>query len=64
MQANFPSAQLGRFRSIVRWFDYLQHVADRTVVFKPVIFQIPDPDLKPLVAPPPKVSIMHIPLQR
>ncbi|CAL5218456.1 g137 [Coccomyxa viridis] len=54
--ANFPPAQLRRFRSIVRWFDYLQHVADKTGIFKPVAFQIPEPDLKPPTIPPPKAK--------
>ncbi len=45
----------------MRWFDYLQHVADKTGVFKPVAFQIPEPDLKPPTAPPPKVcnTLLH-----
>lgn len=45
----------------MRWFDYLQHVADKTGIFKPVAFQIPEPDLKPPTIPPPKVhdSLLH-----
>ena len=61
LQANFPPAQLGRYRSIVRWFDYLQHIADKSSVYSPVAFQIPEANLKPPVAPPPKVTFksMH-----
>ena len=47
-QKSFPSAQLGRLRNIVRWYDYLQHTADPQGVFPRVALKQP-----PLRLPPP-----------
>jgi hypothetical protein len=41
VQRSFPSAQLGRLQNIVRWYDYLQHVADPQGIFPRVPLKLP-----------------------
>ena len=65
LQKSFPSAQLGRLKNIVRWYDYLQHVADPRGIFSKVPIKRPRLSLIPpaVVAPPQKVGFatgMHI----
>ena len=69
-QKSFPSAQLGRLKNIVRWYDYLQHVADPRGIFPKVPFKRPRLSLAPpaVAAPQQKVGAFrmhgHLPCGR
>ena len=56
MQVSFPSAQVGRHKNIVRWYDYLQHRADTLGNYLKVVFKKPPLNLQPPNVAPTKVS--------
>ncbi|CAL8470271.1 g9813 [Coccomyxa elongata] len=53
---SFPSAQLGRHKNIVRWYDYLQHKADAHGIYPKIAFKKPPLNLQPPVVAPPKAK--------
>ena len=59
VQRSFPSAQLGRLQNIVRWYDYLQHVADPQGIFPRVPLKLPRLRLTPPVVAAAKVRSGH-----
>ncbi|BDA44302.1 probable aminoacyl tRNA synthase complex-interacting multifunctional protein at C-terminar half [Coccomyxa sp. Obi] len=53
---SFPSAQVGRHKNIVRWYDYLQHKADAHNIYPKVAFKKPPLNLQPPVVAPAKAK--------
>ncbi|EIE26032.1 nucleic acid-binding protein [Coccomyxa subellipsoidea C-169] len=53
---SFPSAQTGRHKNIVRWYDYLQHRADTQGIYPKVNFKKPPLNLQPPVVAPAKAK--------